>query len=60
MKTIIEYYNHYYLAERIADDCKDKCLNCPLNSQCADEDNSNFCEEYGLQDFMHITKEISL
>jgi len=34
--------------------------NCPLNSQCADEDDTDFCEEYGLQDWMHITKEITL
>ena len=33
---------------------------CPLNSQCADEDNTSLCEEYGLQDYMHITKEIEL
>lgn len=38
MKTIIEYYNKYYLAERVSAECKDKCKNCPLNSECADED----------------------
>lgn len=61
MKTIIEYYGKFYLAERIPNNCQDKCLNCPLNSQCADEDNTSFCEEYGLQsNYMHITKEIQL
>lgn len=59
MKTIIEYYGKYYLAERIGKNI-DKCKNCPLNSQCADEDDTNFCEEYGLQDWMCITKEITL
>lgn len=60
MKTIIEYYNKYYLAERVSAECKDKCKNCPLNSECADEDGTDFCEEYGLQRNMHITKEIIL
>ena len=60
MKTIIEYYNKYYLAERVSTECKNKCQNCPLNSQCADEDDTDFCEEYGLQRNMHITKEIIL
>ena len=59
MKTIIEFDNKYYLAEPVPSDCKDKCLNCPLNSQCADEDNTNLCEEYGLKNFIHITKEIN-
>ena len=60
MQTIIEYYGKYYLAERIEKGIDDKCKNCPLNSQCADEDDTSFCEEYGLQNWMHITKEITL
>ena len=61
MKTIIEYDGKFYLAGRIPNNCQDKCLNYPLNSQCADEDNTSFCEEYGLQsDYMHITIEIKL
>ena len=63
MKTIIEYYGKYYLAERVEKGCKDKCAGCPLNSPCADEDNSsamnNFCDEYGLHKSMHITKELT-
>ena len=58
--TIIKYYSKYYLAERVYTDCVDKCIGCPLNLQCADEDNTSICEEYGLQDYMHITKEIEL
>ena len=59
MQTIIEYFGKYYLAERVEKGA-DKCKNCPLNSQCADEDDTDFCEEYGLQYWMHITKEITL
>ncbi len=58
--TIIKYYSKYYLAERVGTDYEDKCIGCPLNSQCADEDNTSICEEYGLQDYMRITKEIEL
>lgn len=59
METIIKYGNEYYLAEKVSDNCEDKCKGCPLNSRCADEENTSFCEEYGLQDNMHITKKIN-
>jgi hypothetical protein len=60
MKTIIEHFGKYYLAKRMDENMKDKCLNCPLNSQCADEEGTSFCEEYGLQHSMYIEKEIQL
>ena len=60
MKTIIEYFGKYYLAERVDKGTKNKCLDCPLNTQCADEDKTDFCKEYGLQHSMRIVKEIQL
>lgn len=60
MRTIIEYFGKYYLAERADNGTQNKCLDCPLNSQCADEDDTTLCDEYGLQYSMHIVKEIQL
>ena len=57
-RTLIVYENKLYESDWIPRGCKDKCKNCPINSQCASEDLS-LCEQYGLNpDDMHIVKEL--
>ena len=58
-RTLIVYENKLYESDWIPRGCKDKCKNCPINSQCASEDLS-LCEQYGLNpNDMHIVKELT-